>query len=95
MAFRGKPLYTFKQVCFNVFTRGLRDFEHDVFAHTKKKQFLLRREAITLYRDALRSVKLLDGIAVRREMKEWVRDEFDRSKHITDEVSRELRSSNE
>ena len=35
MAFRGKPLYSLKQVCFNVFARGLCEIEYDVFAHTK------------------------------------------------------------
>lgn len=52
-----------------------------------KTQFLLRREAIALYRDALRVVKRLNGTATQREMKDWIRGEFDRWKHNTDEVS--------
>ena len=54
---------------------------------THLKQFLLRREAIALYRDALRAAKVLQDTGAKREMKDWIRGEFDRWKHNTDEVS--------
>ena len=51
-------------------------------------QFILRREAVCLYRDFLRVSREVGGSREREDMKRWVRGEFDKWKGITDEVCR-------
>jgi hypothetical protein len=70
--------------------------------HPTLKHFILRQEVIHLYRRAIRSSKgifsslftcplepLLDiqDPMTRKETLAWIRNEFERNKHITDVVS--------
>ena len=49
-------------------------------------QFILRREALCLYRQFLRVSRDAGGAREREEMRRWVRGEFDKWRHTTDEV---------
>ena len=49
-------------------------------------QFILRREALCLYRQFLRVRRDVGGEREREEMRRWVRGEFDKWRHTTDEV---------
>ncbi|CAI8057030.1 LYR motif-containing protein 2 [Geodia barretti] len=49
------------------------------------RQFILRREALCLYRQFLRVSRDAGGAREREEMRRWVRGEFDKWRHTTDE----------
>ena len=49
-------------------------------------QFILSREALCLYRQFLRVSRDAGGAREREEMRRWVRGEFDKWRHTTDEV---------
>ena len=49
-------------------------------------QFILRREALCLYREFLRVSRDVGGDREREDMRRWVRGEFDKWRHTTDEV---------
>ncbi|KAL5010251.1 hypothetical protein ScPMuIL_012556 [Solemya velum] len=51
------------------------------------KQFLLRSEVLKLYRQFIRTVKEVSDSAQRKEFENWIRHDFRRNKHITDEES--------
>lgn len=52
-----------------------------------RSKFILRREAVCLYRELLRVSREVGGAREREEMRRWVRGEFDRWKHTTDEAT--------
>ncbi|XP_068223334.1 LYR motif-containing protein 2 [Palaemon carinicauda] len=45
------------------------------------KQFMLRREAIMLYRNILRQAQLLPDKTQRKEIRDWTRSEFEMHRH--------------
>ena len=49
-------------------------------------QFLQRQQALSLYRDFLRAIRDIESEPQRAETKIWVRGEFEKWKHTTDEV---------
>ena len=49
-------------------------------------QFILRREVLCLYRQFLRVSRDVGGVREREEMRRWVRGEFDKWRHISDDV---------
>ena len=52
-------------------------------------QFILRREALCLYREFLRVSHNVGGAREKEDMRRWVRGEFDKWRHTTDEVEKE------
>ncbi|KAK3748808.1 hypothetical protein QZH41_016021 [Actinostola sp. cb2023] len=51
------------------------------------KQFLVRRQVLTLYRDIMKTLKDVQNPQHRSELKTWAREEFKQNKHEKDEVS--------
>ena len=49
-------------------------------------QFIQRHQAISLYKEILRALREVEDRKLRREMQVWIRGEFDKWKHTTDEV---------
>lgn len=50
-------------------------------------QFMLRQEAIKLFRDLLRTIKQIPDKESQKELRDWVRRDFELHKKYTDEVS--------
>jgi bacillopeptidase F (M6 metalloprotease family) len=50
------------------------------------KQFLLRQEVLKLYRDLHRLIKKVPDESSKRELKQWLRDDFKKNKHQTEEL---------
>ncbi|EKM83740.1 hypothetical protein AGABI1DRAFT_124070 [Agaricus bisporus var. burnettii JB137-S8] len=48
------------------------------------KHFILRQEALRLYRHAIRASKAVQDPVTRRDTLAWIRSEFERNRHITD-----------
>ncbi|PUU74081.1 hypothetical protein B9Z19DRAFT_1093736 [Tuber borchii] len=51
------------------------------------KLFLQRMRVLSLYRDALRSIRcdiLIENPAAKSEMRSWARQEFERNRHVED-----------
>ncbi|CAF0881100.1 unnamed protein product [Rotaria sordida] len=48
------------------------------------KHFLVRSQAITLYRDIMRTLMKIDDQDYRKEMRDWTRYEYNRYKNLTD-----------
>ena len=55
------------------------------YSNYLEDQFILRRQTLSLYRDLLRATYGLKG-EQQKEMKVWIRGEFDRWKETTNEV---------
>ncbi|RDD45400.1 LYR motif-containing protein 2 [Trichoplax sp. H2] len=49
------------------------------------RQFMLRSQVLTLYRDMLRVIRRIEDQNQRRDMTQWVRAEFDRNRHHQDQ----------
>lgn len=47
---------------------------------------MMRSQALSLYREALRAIKLVDNESERDYLKKWVRDDFEANRHHTDEA---------
>ncbi|XP_058808853.1 LYR motif-containing protein 2 [Phymastichus coffea] len=50
------------------------------------KQFMTSRQVLKLYRDILRTVKLIPNEADREYMKNWARSDFKTYKNIRDDL---------
>jgi hypothetical protein len=49
-------------------------------------QFLLREQTLRLYRDFLRLIQRVDNETNKKELKEWIRNDFKANKHHIQEV---------
>ena len=49
------------------------------------KQFILRRQVITLYRDLNRTLRLIENTSERSELRNWIRDDFKSHMHLSDQ----------
>ena len=49
------------------------------------RQFIRRQQTLCLYRDVLRAIREIDDIRYKREVKEWVHEEFKKWKYTKDE----------
>lgn len=49
-------------------------------------QFIQRQQTLSLYRDFLRAIRDIESEPQRAETKTWVKGEFEKWKHTTDEV---------
>ena len=49
-------------------------------------QFILRVEAIRLYRQMLREIRRIESVPSREQLKRWIREEFESARHLKDEV---------
>ena len=47
---------------------------------------MLRADVLKLYREILRTVRLIPDEHYRKEMAKWARDDFKKNKDLTDEV---------
>ena len=47
---------------------------------------MLRSQVLTLYRDMLRVIRRIEDANQRHDMTQWVRGEFDKNKHLQDQV---------
>lgn len=47
---------------------------------------MLRSQCLSLYREALRAIRLVGNEAERDYLKKWVRDDFRANRHHTDEA---------
>lgn len=50
------------------------------------RQFMMRSQALSLYREALRTIKLVDSESERDYLRKWVRDDFEANRNHTDEA---------
>jgi len=50
------------------------------------RQFMLRSQSLSLYREALRAIRLVDNASERDYLKKWVRDDFEANRHHEDEA---------
>jgi len=50
------------------------------------RQFMMRSQVLSLYREALRAIKLVDNESERDYLRKWVRDDFEANRHHTDEA---------
>ena len=50
------------------------------------RQFMLRSQSLSLYREALRTIRLVDNESERDYLKKWVRDDFEANRHHADEA---------
>jgi len=50
------------------------------------RQFMMRSQALSLYREALRAIKLVDNESERDYLRKWVRDDFEANRHHTEEA---------
>lgn len=50
-------------------------------------RFILRQQSLKLYKDFMKSLKLVEDIEQRKELYLWIRQEFEKNKHYTDEVN--------
>lgn len=51
------------------------------------RQFMVRSQVLGLYREALRTIRLIDNQSERDYLKKWVRDDFEANRHHTDETT--------
>ncbi|XP_067946508.1 LYR motif-containing protein 2-like [Watersipora subatra] len=51
------------------------------------KQFMLRREVITLYKEMIQTCHRIPDKSTAKEMAEWVRADFRKNSTITDEAA--------
>ncbi|KAF9478037.1 hypothetical protein BDN70DRAFT_72185 [Pholiota conissans] len=56
------------------------------FSGPTLKHFILRQQALHLYRGAVRASKAIPDPVTRKETIAWIRDEFERNSHLTDLV---------
>ena len=49
---------------------------------------MLRQQVLQLYRDFIKLIRTLDDENQRKELRDWIRDDFKSNKHHTDEVSK-------
>ena len=47
---------------------------------------MLRQQVLKQYRDFLRLARLAEKESDRKEIRSWIRDDFKKNKHLTDEV---------
>lgn len=47
---------------------------------------MMRSQALSLYREALRTIKLVDSESERDYLRKWVRDDFEANRNHTDEA---------
>jgi len=47
---------------------------------------MMRSQALSLYREALRAIKLVDNESERDYLRKWVRDDFEANRHHTEEA---------
>ena len=50
------------------------------------RQFILRGEAIRLYRQMLRECRKIEHLPSREQLRRWIREEFENARHLKDEV---------
>ena len=50
------------------------------------RQFILRGEAIRLYRQMLRECRKIEHRPSREQLSRWIREEFENARHLKDEV---------
>ncbi|XP_789906.2 LYR motif-containing protein 2 [Strongylocentrotus purpuratus] len=50
------------------------------------KQFMVRQQVISLYRDVFRALRAMPDDAQKKEVKAWAKEEFRRNQHHTDEM---------
>ncbi|KAF8973726.1 complex 1 protein-domain-containing protein [Flammula alnicola] len=50
------------------------------------KHFILKQQVLDLYRHAVRASKVIPDPVTRKETVAWIREEFERNKHLTDVV---------
>ncbi|XP_071506813.1 LYR motif-containing protein 2-like [Diadema antillarum] len=50
------------------------------------KQFMLRQQVLSLYREVMRALRAMPDDAQRSDVKAWAREEFKRNKNHTDEM---------
>lgn len=55
------------------------------FFSSSSRQFILRRQVISLYRDFNRAIKLIEDAKERGELRDWIRDDFKQHVHLQDE----------
>ncbi|EIN13510.1 hypothetical protein PUNSTDRAFT_59307 [Punctularia strigosozonata HHB-11173 SS5] len=48
------------------------------------KHFILRQRALHLYRHAIRASRYVPDPQARKESVRWIRDEFERTRHLED-----------
>ncbi|KAF8481241.1 hypothetical protein DFH94DRAFT_447523 [Russula ochroleuca] len=48
------------------------------------KHFILKQQALSLYRTAIRASRVIPDSATRKETLSWIRAEFERNKHADD-----------
>ena len=51
-------------------------------------QFIIRGQAIRLYRDMLRECRKIEPVPSRELLKRWIREEFENARYLRDEVLR-------
>ena len=51
------------------------------------KQFMKRREVLTLYKDMMTTISKIECESDRSYLQQWTRDEFKRNKQLTDDES--------
>lgn len=49
---------------------------------------MLRQQVLQLYRDFIKLIRTLDDENERKELRDWIRNDFKSNKHHTDEVSK-------
>lgn len=77
-----KPTLTLKQVCYNRIThRTLIDFIFSIV------QFMLRQEVLKLYRELFRTIKRVPDTSSQKDLREWVRSDFQTNRNHTDELT--------
>ncbi|XP_054752641.2 LYR motif-containing protein 2-like [Lytechinus pictus] len=50
------------------------------------KQFMLRQQVISLYRDVFRALRAMPDDAQKKEVKAWAKEEFRSNQHHKDEM---------
>ncbi|KAJ7102227.1 hypothetical protein B0H15DRAFT_813744 [Mycena belliarum] len=48
------------------------------------RHFILQQQVLNLYRYAVRSSRVIHDPLTRKETVRWIRDEFERNRHLTD-----------
>ena len=51
-------------------------------------QFIIRGQAIRLYREMLRECRKIEPVPSREQLKRWIREEFENARYLRDEVLR-------
>ncbi|KAJ3793423.1 hypothetical protein GGU11DRAFT_691824 [Lentinula aff. detonsa] len=50
------------------------------------KHFILRRQVLDLYRQAIRACRVIPDLNTRRETLGWIRGEFERNRNLSDVI---------